>query len=146
MRPRCGDLPQSPDFRASRYYRVPYTALQGAPPASPSLGDIMRIAEFAVSDGIALAGALRAGTVSQSEVIEAARGACAMLNPSLNAVLEFYADAAERVADAGVGDFAQGRPLAGVPILRKDIGAAEAGRLQECGSRLLVGHRPARDS
>jgi amidase len=106
----------------------------------------MRIAEFAVSDGIALAGALRAGTVSQSEVIEAARNACAMLNPSLNAVLEFYADAADRVADTGGGDLAQGRPLAGVPILRKDIGAAEAGRLQECGSRLLVGHRAARDS
>ena len=106
----------------------------------------MRIAEFAELDAIALAGALREGTVSQSEVIEAARSACAALNPSLNAVVEFYADALELVAVAEVGDFAQRGPLAGVPILRKDIGAAEAGRLQECGSRLLVGHRAARDS
>jgi amidase len=106
----------------------------------------MRIAEFADLDAVALADALREGAVSRSEVIEAARSACAMLNPSLNAVLEFYADALERVADADVGDIAQCSPLAGVPILRKDIGAGEAGRLQECGSRLLVGHRSARDS
>jgi amidase len=106
----------------------------------------MRIAEFADLDAVALADALREGTVSRSEVIEAARSACAMLNPSLNAVLEFYADALERVAVADVGDLAQCSPLAGVPILRKDIGAGEAGRLQECGSRLLVGHRSARDS
>src|ERR1700730_7663983 len=144
MRPRCGDRRQSPGFRASRYYRVPYTALQGAPPARS--GDIMRIVEFAELDAIALAGALREGTVSQSEVIEAARSACAALNPSLNAVVEFYAGALELVAVAEVGDFAQRGPLAGVPILRKDIGAAEAGQLQECGSRLLVGHRAARDS
>ena len=106
----------------------------------------MRIAEFADLDAIALAGALREGAVSRSEVIQAAQGACAMLNPSLNAVLEFYADALECAADAGSGDFAQCGPLTGAPILRKDIGAAEAGRLQECGSRLLAGHRAARDS
>jgi len=106
----------------------------------------MRMAEFAESDACALAGALRAGRVTQSEVIEAAHSACAALNPSLNAVLEFYADALERVVDAGVADFAQRNPLAGVPILRKDVGATEAGRLQECGSRLFVGHRTARDS
>jgi amidase len=106
----------------------------------------MRIAEFAELDAIALAGALREGAVCRSEVIEAARSACAMLNPSLNAVLEFYSDALEHVAVANVGDLAQCSPLAGVPILRKDIGAGEAGRLQECGSRLLVGRRAARDS
>jgi amidase len=106
----------------------------------------MRIAEFAELDAVALAQALRTGTVSQSEAIQAAHGACAMLNPSLNAVLEFYADALERVAGGGPCDFADRGPLAGVPILRKDIGAAEAGRLQESGSRLRAGHRAARDS
>jgi amidase len=106
----------------------------------------MRIAEFAELDAIALASALREGAVSRSEVIQAAQDACAMLNPALNAVLEFYADALECAADAGSADIAQRGPLAGVPILRKDIGAAEAGRLQECGSRLLVGQRAARDS
>src|SRR5258708_16824659 len=106
----------------------------------------MRTAEFAVLDAIALAGALREGAVGRSEVIQAARSACAALNPSLNAVLEFYADPLERVAVAGVGDFAQRSPLAGVPILRKDIGATEAGRLQECGSRLLVRRPAARDT
>src|SRR5450631_1026904 len=109
-------------------------------------GDIMRMAEYAESDACALAGALREGGITQSEVIQAARSACAALNPSLNAVLEFYDDALDRVVDAGVGDFAQRSPLAGVPILRKDVGATEAGRLQECGSRLLVGHRTARNS
>ena len=111
----------------------------------------MRIAEFAESDGIALARALREGAVTRSEVIQAARGACEALNPSLNAILEFYSDALEvagtrePAADAGMAGFAPS-PLAGVPILRKDVGATEAGRLQECGSRLLVGHRAARDS
>jgi amidase len=106
----------------------------------------MRLAEFAELDGIALAHALCDGSVSRSEVIEAAHGACAMVNPSLNAVLEFYADALECSAGAMAGGSAPGGPLAGVPMLRKDIGAAEAGRLQECGSRLLIGHRAARDS
>jgi amidase len=106
----------------------------------------MRIAEFAELDAIGLADALREGTVTQGEVIQASRSACATLNPSLNAVLEFYADALELVADAGVGNFARAGLLAGVPILRKDIGATEAGRLQECGSRLLVGRRATRDS
>ncbi|MEA3109360.1 MAG: amidase [Gammaproteobacteria bacterium] len=106
----------------------------------------MRMAEYAELDANALADALREGTVTQSEVIQAARSVCAALNPSLNAVLEFYADAQEAVAEAGERNLARSGPLAGVPILRKDVGATEAGRLQECGSRSLVGHRAARDS
>jgi amidase len=100
----------------------------------------MKLHEYANRDGIALAAALRQGEVTAHEIIEAARAACAAVNPTLNAVVEFYAEVAESDGAPATG------ALAGVPLLRKDLGAAEAGRLQECGSRLLLGHRPVRNS
>ncbi|MER9690203.1 amidase [Mesorhizobium sp. M0139] len=68
-----------------------------------------------------------------------AREAHDKVNPHINAVIEFYEDA-ETVQGANGGIFH------GVPFLRKDSGASEAGRLQENGSRLFKGLRPDIDS
>ncbi|WP_320275923.1 amidase [Mesorhizobium captivum] len=73
------------------------------------------------------------------ELTRLARQAYDEVNPSINAVIEFYEDA-ETVAGADGGLFH------GVPFLRKDIGATEAGRLQENGSRLFKGCRSDIDS
>ena len=80
-----------------------------------------------------------AGEVTAAELAALARAAYDALNPKLNAILEFYEDAESvRGADSGI--------FPGVPFLRKDVGATEAGRLQEIGSRLFQGHRPAETS
>ncbi len=94
-------------------------------------------ADYLAQDATGLAVLVRSGAVSQGEVIAAARARHDAVNPALNAVLEFYDDA-ETLPD-------RDGPLSGVPFLRKDIGAAEAGRLQECGSRLLRGNRATTD-
>ena len=77
--------------------------------------------------------------MTASELAGLAHSAYQKVNPELNAVLEFYEDA-ESVKGADTGLFP------GVPFLRKDIGATEAGRLQEIGCRLFKGHRPTHDS
>ncbi|WP_426411753.1 amidase [Bradyrhizobium ganzhouense] len=73
------------------------------------------------------------------ELIRLARQAHDEVNPGINAIIEFYEDAEDVTA-------AQGGLFHGVPFLRKDIGATEAGRLQECGSRLFKGCRPQIES
>ncbi|WOS66900.1 amidase [Sinorhizobium fredii] len=73
------------------------------------------------------------------ELTRLAREAHDEINPRINAVIEFYEDA-ETVAGADAG------PFHGVPFLRKDTGATEAGRLQERGSRLFKGCRSDTDS
>nr|WP_311044517.1 amidase [Rhizobium lentis] len=82
---------------------------------------------------------MTAGEVTPLELTRVARAAFDELNPRINAVVEFYEDA-ETVPGADSG------PFHGVPFLRKDIGATEAGRLQEKGSRLFKGYRPETDS
>ncbi|MER9076855.1 amidase family protein [Mesorhizobium sp. M0904] len=73
------------------------------------------------------------------ELVRVAREAHDLVNPHINAVIEFYQNA-ETMAGTEDG------PFAGVPFLRKDLGATEAGRLQEKGSRLLKGCCPTADS
>lgn len=99
----------------------------------------MRLNEYVECDGTTLASLVRAGEVTPLEVTRLAREAHDEVNPNINAVIEIYEDA-ETIAGANGGLFH------GVPFLRKDIGASEAGRLQENGSRLFKGHRPNSDS
>ena len=99
----------------------------------------MNINEYATLDATALGELVAGGEVSAAELASAARAAYEALNPTLNAILEFYDDA-ESVPGSASGIFP------GVPFLRKDIGASEAGRLQEMGSRLFEGYRPTEDS
>lgn len=90
-------------------------------------------------DATALADLVQKRAVSPRGLAETARAAHDRLNPAINAVVEFYDDA-ESLSGPTEGSFA------GVPFLRKDLGAVEAGRLQECGSRLLQGQRATTDS
>ncbi|MER8804840.1 amidase [Mesorhizobium sp. M0998] len=99
----------------------------------------MKLSEYVGYDATGLASLVSAGEVTPVELTRLAREAHDDVNSRVNAVIEFYEDA-ETVAAADVGLFN------GVPFLRKDIGATEAGRLQENGSRLFKGYRPETDS
>ena len=98
----------------------------------------MKLSDYVQYDATGLASLLKTGEVTSVELIRLAREAYEEVNPRVNAVIEFYEDA-ETVAGANTGFFY------GVPFLRKD-GAAQAGRLQESGSRLMKGHRSETDS
>ncbi|MER9651868.1 amidase, partial [Mesorhizobium sp. M0199] len=99
----------------------------------------MRLSEYVDHDATGLASLVKAGDVTPLELTRLARAAHDEINPRINAIIEFYDDA-EAIAGAEAGVFQD------VPFLRKDIGAAEAGRLQEQGSRLFQGCRPETDS
>lgn len=99
----------------------------------------MTLSEYVESDATSLASLVSAGKVTPLELTRLAREAHDEVNPRINAVIEFYDD-----AETVVG--ANGGPFHGVPFLRKDGGATEAGRLQESGSRLYEGNRAEADS
>lgn len=99
----------------------------------------MKLSEYVDHDATGLASLARAGEVTPLELTRLACQAHNEVNPHINAVIEFYEDA-EIVAGADGGLFY------GVPFLRKDVGATEADRLQECGSRLFKGCRPQTES
>ncbi|MER9794753.1 amidase [Mesorhizobium sp. M0213] len=99
----------------------------------------MRLSEYVKYDATGLATLVNAGEVTSAELTRLARQAFDEINPRINAVIEFYEDA-ETVFGEDSGLFN------GVPFLRKDLGASEAGRLQERGSRLFKGYRPESDS
>ncbi len=95
------------------------------------------ITDYLAADAVRLAARVRAGDVSAGELKVAATARHHQTSSAINAVVEWYADPdpprpAGALAEA---------PLAGVPFLRKDIGATEAGRLVEMGSRLAKGNR-----
>lgn len=99
----------------------------------------MNLEEYRALDARALAVLVGRNEITSTELICLARAAHEKINPQINAVVEFYADAEQQ---SGPSD----GPFTGVPFLRKDIGATEAGRLQECGSRLLAGNVAEVDS
>lgn len=102
----------------------------------------MKLGEYASYDGLGLAELVRNGEVSPSELASLAGEAIGIVNPSINAVVETYED---HIGDLNEADFGDG-PFRGVPLLIKDHGAFEKGRLRESGSRLLAGNRPAETS
>ncbi|PAQ10041.1 amidase [Mesorhizobium temperatum] len=99
----------------------------------------MNLHEYTSYDATGLAELVRSREVTSVELTRLAREANDRINPTINAVIEFYNDA-ETVPGSEEG------PFAGVPFLRKDISSTEAGRLYECGSRLYQGYRPTIDS
>ncbi|MER9140389.1 amidase [Mesorhizobium sp. M0830] len=99
----------------------------------------MKLHEYSSYDATGLANLVRRREVAAVELVRVAREAHDQINPTLNAVVEFYEDA-ESVPCSDAG------PFGGVPFLRKDISATEAGRLYECGSRLYQGFRPTVES
>lgn len=97
----------------------------------------MNLTEYAHYDGLGLATLVEQRAVTPKELGQLLRAAVDRVNPTLNAVLQPYADRVERMSQ----DDRPAGPFAGVPFLLKDIGAAEDGQLQEVGSRLAQGLR-----
>ena len=107
------------------------------------MGLAMTWHEWVAHDAVALAQRVRAGDVTASELAAQAAAAVARVNPSLGAVIEVFEDA---VLDPfGAGAHAGGF-FAGVPFFMKDLGPTMKGRLQEMGSRFMLGHRAVEDS
>lgn len=98
----------------------------------------MKLAEYAEHDAVGLAALVAGKQVTAAELAETAVAAIAALDPKVNAVVEVYADEVAalktRVPVSG--------PLAGVPLLMKDVFGHEAGRTIEFGSRLCRGMTP----
>ena len=67
----------------------------------------MRLEEYAMLDATALGRLVKAGELSVAELVGLARAAYDTLNPTLNAILEFYDDA-ESVCGAEGGVFRLG--------------------------------------
>lgn len=89
--------------------------------------------EYRTLDATDLAALVRAGEVTDADIRAAARAMHDRTDDAINAVVEWYEEPTPvRDLDG---------PLAGVPVLRKDYGSAEAGRLVEMGSALAQGHR-----
>ncbi|MCC0580417.1 amidase [Streptomyces californicus] len=100
----------------------------------------MRVAEYVTYDAVGLAELVAAGEVTAAELRAAALDAARAVDPQINAVVETWQDEDEDEPQPG------STPLAGVPFLVKDIGAAMAGRRMELGSRLAAGHVARADS
>lgn len=99
----------------------------------------MKLSEYVKYDATGLAAVVTTGQVTPCELVSLARAAHDAVNVRINAVSEFYEDA-ETLEGVSGGLFH------GVPFLRKDLGATEAGRFQERGSRLFKGCRSQDDS
>ncbi|HEX4921544.1 MAG TPA: amidase, partial [Candidatus Bathyarchaeia archaeon] len=103
---------------------------------------MMSLEEYSKSDAVTLGELVRKRAVSPSELARLFVEAVEKVNPRINAVIEVYSDRIESLDDRAVS----AGPIAGVPFLMKDIGAGEAGRVQEMGSRLMKGHIADKDS
>ncbi len=102
----------------------------------------MDLAEYSRLDGVALAGLVRTRKVSPKELAQRFTEAVEKVNPRINAIIEVWSDRIARLDDRVVPD----GPFGGVPFLMKDLGAGEAGRRQDMGSRLTKGHLVERDA
>ncbi|MDA8063281.1 MAG: amidase family protein, partial [Actinomycetota bacterium] len=97
----------------------------------------MDLAEYARSDAVALAQAVATGRTDAQELAGLAAAAAGAVDPTLNAIVEVF--------DDPEGHDPKG-PLAGVPMLVKDLGGLIGGRRCEAGSRLLRGNVAAADT
>jgi len=85
---------------------------------------------------------VQSGEVSPQDLAVTAIEVANSVNSDINAIVELYADLPDSIDESNLGN----GPFRGVPFLRKDIGAEEAGRLKECGSRLFRGNLCHEDS
>ncbi|HEY8337446.1 MAG TPA: amidase [Tardiphaga sp.] len=99
--------------------------------------------EWAKHDAVALADRVRRGELTPAELAAQAQAGIARMNPALDAVVEVFDDV---VADPAKDGMNADGVFAGVPYLMKDLGPTLKGRLQEFGSMIMQGHRPAQDS
>ena len=96
----------------------------------------MNLSDYTSFDAIGLAELINKKEVSPAEVSSAAMRAYQAVNPDVDAVIECWEG--EKYNQAG--------PMAGVPMLVKDLGISVAGRLNELGSRLAAGMVSPHDS
>lgn len=88
----------------------------------------MKFEEYRRHDAVGLADLVARGEVSAAELLETALARTAEVNPKINAVVQLFPDRAQPTPEG---------PLAGVPFLLKDLGAALAGTPTTGGSRLF---------
>ncbi len=93
------------------------------------------MSEFAGYDGLGLAGLVKGGDVTPTELKDASLEAIERLNPKLNCIVTVLADQAEREIRAGLP---QG-PFQGVPFVVKELILHAAGVPMHMGSRLAHG-------
>ena len=93
----------------------------------------MNISDYMKEDAVGLAALIAARQVSAKEVLDAAVARAEAVNPKLNAITHLLIDEASAAAATGVAS----GPLAGVPFLVKDLGAAVKGTATTSGSRLF---------
>lgn len=99
--------------------------------------------EWAKHDAMALADRVRKGDLTPAELAAQAAAGIARTNSALDAVVEVFDDV---VADPLKDGMNANGAFAGVPYLMKDLGPTLKGRLQEFGSMIMQGNRPAQDS
>lgn len=93
------------------------------------------IAEYGTLDAVELGRLVRAKEISPSELVDSALEAIDRLNPTLNAVICRLDDDARRAARNPLPE----GPVAGVPMLLKDLLSPYAGKPFTSGSRLHAG-------
>jgi len=101
----------------------------------------MGFREYGDFDAVGLAGLVRGGQVSPSELLDEALARTAALNPKINAVIHLMEDRARAAIAAGLPD----GPFRGVPFLIKDLMTAFAGEPMRLGSKLFTDYVPAED-
>src|SRR5215470_7760178 len=101
----------------------------------------MKLTEYAKYDALGLARLVADRQVTPTELAHTAARAIAAVNPSVNAVVETYADRIDSLDEHALGN----GPFRGVPFLMKDVFGHEAGRKIEFGSRLCEGMRVEQD-
>src|SRR5688572_27339095 len=99
----------------------------------------MRFDEYRAHDAVGLAELVAKREVTPDELLDLALARSAEVNPKINAVTRDMSELAR-------GAKAEGGPLAGVPYLLKDLGAAYAGVPTTYGSKLFESVVPAADS
>jgi Asp-tRNA(Asn)/Glu-tRNA(Gln) amidotransferase A subunit family amidase len=103
---------------------------------------MMDTEEYLRFDGTGLAGLVRAGEVSATELLDAALAVLERRNPALNAVTSVL----ERVGRESIARGLPGGPFRGVPYLVKDLSQQVAGTVTTGACRLLTGLVAERDS
>ncbi|MFM0285186.1 amidase [Paraburkholderia megapolitana] len=103
-------------------------------------------ADYLAHDATGLAELIRTREASARELLDIAIARAEAVNPAINAiVLKDYDAARQRAASLEANGAGQG-PLAGVPYLMKDLGAAMAGLRLSMGSRHFRHYVPTEDA
>ena len=98
--------------------------------------------EYAKHDAIGLAELVREGTVSSTQLLDAAIQRLETVNPQINAIAGRMYDEARNAIRRGLPR----GPLTGVPLPVKDISFSMRGIRSEYGSKLFADHIAKRDS